>query len=183
MARDEDLSTGRQRETVNAIWSSERVPPILRPSLPPDLDSIIGKALEKDRDLRYQSAADFRADIRRLLRTIDSATGKRRGGTITKPVSLTASRARRMIAVAAVLATAVVLMAVWRFSQSQTAPPDWTRATNVQLTDQRGTEYFPTLAPDGKSFVYASRVNGTGTCSCKASDGKNATRSHRTSLE
>lgn len=165
-----------RREIVNAILSSEPSSAnSFDPSLPAELDSILGKALEKDRDLRYQSAADFRADIRRLLRTIDSATGKRSGRTITKPVSLTASRARRVIAFASVLATAAVLLAVWRFSQSQTAPPDWTRATNVQLTDQPGTEYFPALAPDGKSFVYASRVSGNWDLFLQRVGGKNAT--------
>jgi len=36
------------------------------PELPPKLDEIIGKALEKDRKLRYQSAADIRTDLLRL---------------------------------------------------------------------------------------------------------------------
>jgi serine/threonine protein kinase len=40
----------------------------LKPELPPKLDEIIGKALEKDRKLRYQSAADIRTDLLRLKR-------------------------------------------------------------------------------------------------------------------
>jgi serine/threonine protein kinase len=54
----------------------------LNPEVPPDLERIISKALEKDRELRYQRAADLRTDMKRLKREIDS--GKR--GTVAPAI-------------------------------------------------------------------------------------------------
>src|ERR1700752_2590412 len=59
---------------ANAILERAPVPPVrLNPDLPPKLEEVINKALEKDRKLRYQTAADIRTDLQRLKRDSDSS--------------------------------------------------------------------------------------------------------------
>jgi eukaryotic-like serine/threonine-protein kinase len=59
---------------ANAILERAPVPPVrINPDIPPDLERIINKCLEKDRNLRYQHASDIRADLQRLKRDTGSA--------------------------------------------------------------------------------------------------------------
>ena len=77
-----EMATGKQAfsgassaEIFDAILNRAPVAPVrLNREVSPELDRIINKALEKDRDLRYQHAADMRADLQRLKRSSDNLT-------------------------------------------------------------------------------------------------------------
>ena len=90
----------------------------LNPDLPPKLEEIINKALEKDRDVRCQSAAELRADLKRVKR--DTESGKAVSTGTTTPHW---SRRSMLIgAVALVFAIAVIAVAAFYLGSSGRAP-------------------------------------------------------------
>ena len=66
-----------QTAVFSSILTAEPIPPsYLRPGLPHDLERILDKALAKDSDLRYQSAAEMKADLLRLQREVESGVAR-----------------------------------------------------------------------------------------------------------
>src|SRR6202521_3793398 len=67
------FQAGSSAEIFRAILDAVPVPPVrLNPRVTAELERIVNKALEKDRNLRYQSSAEMRADLQRLKRDTDS---------------------------------------------------------------------------------------------------------------
>ena len=99
-----------------SILNRAPVAPVrLNPDLPPKLEDIINKALEKDRTLRYQSAAEMRADLQRLKRDTDSH--KSTAATESEPVS--GKRRLQWIAAGAIGVIAAIVTAVFFWQSSR----------------------------------------------------------------
>jgi len=155
----------------DAILNREPVAPVrLNPDLPAKLEEIIQRAIEKDRDLRYQHASDLRAELQRLKR--DSSSGRMQvspaekqgqpeaaSRPLTSPVS--ASQPRRnayyYYVPAALLVLALVAGAFLISRSSRSSPAaskDWT-----QLTFFTDSAVYPALSPDGRMLAF---IRGSG---------------------
>jgi eukaryotic-like serine/threonine-protein kinase len=86
---------GSSAEIFKAILDAAPTQPIrLNPELPTKLEEIIDKAIEKDRDLRYQSASELRADLKRLKRDTDSGRSTATMSAASGEVSAVAETSR-----------------------------------------------------------------------------------------
>ena len=164
-----------------AILDSNPVPPIrFNASIPPKLEDIIGKALEKDRNLRYQSAADMRTDLQRLKRDTDSgrsgltlsrgeiyATSESPSGSKSSVTTSKAARACKRWGFV-VAGTFVLCFAAIAYVQTRPLPvPAVSGSVAVtrdgNAVDVLGTDgvrlYFDATSPQGPAIAQVS-ING-----------------------
>jgi eukaryotic-like serine/threonine-protein kinase len=169
----------------DGIMNRAPLPPLrLNPDLPPKLEDIVNKALEKDRELRYQHASEMRADLRRLRRETESgrmaaetsASTSAMGGADESQVDIPAptstppwSGAIRIADVrrhrGALIGTAVLVMTLIAAAGfgvyklvSRPAPTFDARSLTIRpLTDHGEVTNFATISPDGRLVAYGRR--------------------------
>ena len=142
-------------------------PPQLNPSLPSDLNRILGRALEKDRELRYQTASEIRAELRGLKRDLDSNRIAVAQGTVsaTQAVGAVASaavaRKTHAIRSTGLIACAALFVgtgAGWLLRGRWMAV---SQPSYHQLTFRRGTIRSAHFTPNGQSVVYGASWEGS----------------------
>ena len=154
----------------DAILNREPVTAVrLNPDLPAKLEEIIDRAMEKDRNLRYQHASDVRAELQRLKR--DSTSGRSHASSAGKAEQVspesqavasgaTRSGARRKgyyYAAAAILVLAAAAGAFFLYRSSRSsasASKDW-----EQLTFFTDSAVYPALSPDGRMLAFIRGSN------------------------
>ncbi len=146
MATGKHAFTGATTAIVHEAILSRSPPPAsnVNARIPQELDRIIGKALEKDRNLRYQHAVEMCADLKRVKRDTEPGVPQR-------------ARVRPWLigAVAVILAAAGVFYQVWKpAGMFRTSSPP-AQPTHRQITFV-GDALYPALSPDGKSVAYVT---------------------------
>ncbi len=142
-------------------------PTRLNPELPQKFEEIINKSLEKDRELRCQSAGELRADLKRLQRSLDSsrtsvvadspAPPSESGSAPVSVVREPRKFGPAILAACALLALAVGVIAGRMFFSEPPAPPPLYR----QLTFRRGSIRSARFAPDGQTILYSAAWQGS----------------------
>src|ERR1700677_2825745 len=128
-------STG---DIFDSILNQAPVPPVrLNPDVLAELERIIAKCLEKDRDLRYQNAADVRTDLRRMKRDKDSRSNRT---AVQGEAKIETSKRRKVMVLAAAAILALVVAGYFYF---QGAPglraPRLTDKDTIVLADFMNT--------------------------------------------
>ncbi len=139
-------------EICGAILHQEPVRPSqINAQVPQALEAVVVKALEKDCSLRYQHAADIRADLQRLKR--DAEAGRASAATSATPTQR--SRTVFLYLVLTVAVTFCIGLGIWYFRTAKPAATEW-----IQLTDFADSVSSPALSPDGKMLAFL-RSEGT----------------------
>ncbi len=178
-----EMATGRQAFTGNtsgviteAILNRSPAPPTrVNPDLPGEFEIILAKALEKDREMRCQTAAELRADLKRLKRQSESSRSGSGSGfsssaaqtstavqaspsASSAPVSISApKRSWTMAAIAAAVALAAGL-AGGLFLAKRQAPIS--QPVYHQVTFRRGSVYSARFGPDGQTIYFSAAWDG-----------------------
>jgi len=142
----------------------------LNPDLPAELERVINKAMEKDRDLRYQSAADLQTDLKRLKRDSDSS---RSAVAEIRDISASLKPSRVWVKWAAIAVAAAVVVVAFAFWLRAPLPPPRIKGVKQVTNDgipkgNMATDgnrlYFSEFPPARLSIAQVS-VNGGETAS------------------
>jgi eukaryotic-like serine/threonine-protein kinase len=141
----------------------------LNPGMPTELERIINRALEKDRDLRYQSASELRAELKRLKRDTDSGRSAATASVETPARPTNGARAevrprsRRRVWAAALAIGAIITAAVFAYLFLQQLPrPEVVRSTQLTSDGRRKVGQWATsLVTDGVRLYFEEEVGGS----------------------